>query len=174
MAFQLQPRLHTQRRNAITRARLTRSCYNYCCECNSESRERERFSLEYNFQFALEPMSAHQTYWTCAHSRTWMSFAFCYTKRTHRRTMRIMCLRFCSRDGLRTNQHLIELFGVLPPRPNRSNRTRIIARWRRFNLKCNLLRATNERRRPVCILPTRQKPQHIDAHASIGMRNLGC
>jgi hypothetical protein len=32
-----------------------------------------------------------------------------------------MCLRFCSRDGLRTNQHLIELFG--PPASSESQQS---------------------------------------------------
>jgi hypothetical protein len=33
-----------------------------------------------NFQFALELTECTPDVWTCAHSRTWMSFAFCYKK----------------------------------------------------------------------------------------------
>jgi hypothetical protein len=103
--------------------------------------------------------------WTCAHSRTWMSFAFCYKKDIDALCMYICVCVFALRDGFRTNQHLIELFGPPASSESQSNKN-YRPRWR-INLKCNLLRATNERRRPVFYRC--QKPQH----ASMGMRKLG-
>jgi hypothetical protein len=75
-----------------------------------------------NFQFALELTECTPDVWTCAHSRTWTSFAFCYKKDIDALCMYICVCVFALRDGFRTNQHLIELFGPPASSESQSNK----------------------------------------------------
>lgn len=132
------------------------------------ARRAKRFSLEqFSIRTGAECTSQTRGLALIHAPLVFWADEFCNIMDTH---FNAVWIRFCC-GGERFARHSaanwIICSSIIPPCPNR-NRVRIIARWR-INLKCNLLRATNERSRRVCVLPTPKAATYC-----LGMSNLGC